>query len=71
MTLWFSIPAYNRRLAVNMAWEEAVAEFLATERGLDVSTDVHSQVTAVMAVGTVRAAMRAEFSGDTRLIDAR
>jgi AcrR family transcriptional regulator len=70
MTLWFSIPAYNRRLAVNMAWEEVVAEFLAAERGLDVSADVHSQVIAAMIVGTVRAAMRAEFSGATRLEDA-
>lgn len=70
MTLWFSIPAYNRRLAVNMAWEEAVAEFLAAERSMDVAVDVHSQVIAAMIVGTVRAAMRAEFSGATRLEDA-
>jgi len=67
MTLWFSIPAYNRRLAVNMAWEEAIAEFLAAERGLDVATDIHSQAIAAMLVGTVRAAMRAEFAGDIRL----
>jgi AcrR family transcriptional regulator len=70
MTLWFSIPAYNRRLAVNMAWEEAVAEFLAAERGHEVGTDIHSQVIAAMVVGTVRAAMRAESVGVNKLEDA-
>lgn len=70
MTLWFSIPAYNRRLAVNMAWEEAVAEFLCAERGVEIGTHVQSQVLAAMIVGTVRAAMRAEFVGAGKLEDA-
>jgi len=70
MALWFSIPAYNRRLAVNMDWEEAIAQFLCAERGLELGTDVQSQVLAAMIVGTVRAAMRAEFVGAGKLEDA-
>ena len=67
MQLFYSIPAYNRRLAVNMAWEDAVAEFLAAERGTDADTDTHSRVIAAMIAGAVRAAMQAEHAGAAHL----
>jgi AcrR family transcriptional regulator len=70
LELWFTLPAYNRRISVNMAWEDAVTEFLVRERRTRPDTDIHSRVWAAMMIGAVRAAMQSAYAGGPRLEDA-
>ena len=71
IALWFSDPdVKGRYMEINMAWEGAIAEFFAAERGVDVNVDIPSQVIASMMAGAVRAALRAQVAGTISLADA-
>jgi AcrR family transcriptional regulator len=63
-------PALRRRyLDICGDWEEAIAAFLAGERGVDPDGDIDAQLGAAALVGSFRAAFHAQLAHGGRLVD--